>query len=536
MNDSLNQVAISALTPQVIIVGGGPVGVLLAIELGRQQIDTLIIEKHVAPQKLVPKAQSLNPRTMEYFRKLGLATPLRQASLVPKDYPLNNSWCSALNGDSYASLNPNSAKLAEASSETYLRTPLWITEAILRQELAALPSVTFLLNTEVIELDEDTSTVVMQNRDTLQRERVQAAIIVGCDGANSSVRQQLAIALSGETVARPVLNVLFESEDLQRKLTVPLSVIYYILGKGSSMNFGSIDGGKLWYAQIANPPAAFVEAINVPELLFHYAGLPFQCDIKHASIWLTQARIAEHYQKGNFFLAGDAAHIMPHVGGHGLNTGVGDAVNLAWKIIAHLQGWGGKNLLASYEIERKAVAMRNVAAAEDNRQQSLKLAKQFPPAEFFEEFVAGNIKLAQQHTLSLGLALGYDYAHSPLIMTNQSVASRHNSLMDYSPASIPGHIAPHVWFTKTESLYDKLSNGFSLLVTGISEKADIAPLTQAFAQHSIPLSVVNLPLSTECQQLYPKRFTLVRPDWHVAWQADTVTPAIELQVKHMVGL
>lgn len=497
------------LDVDVIVVGGGPVGSALGIELGLQGVATLVLEKHEAPQQL-PKAQLLNPRTMEFFRRWGIRERLLGRKLLPESFPLNVIWCSGLNGELYGKVNPTVHLSSSISPELYQRIPLWITEGILRERLKELPSVTWKERSPVVKVCQhaDWVEVAVQEKDGYRIWK--SRYVVAADGANSLIRQQAGIAFSEESPSQKMLNLLFYAPEIGERMTLSEGILYYNLSLSTPAALGVVDPATgLWYAQMACKNDMDLDNIDAAALLDEAVGFPFQKKIVQKMFWNMQARIAESYRNKRIFLAGDSAHMFPPTGGHGLNTGFGDAVNLAWKLAQVVYGQDSEELLDSYEAERRPVALFNLAVSRKNMLDARAIKERFLLENDRKEFARANAQLAQQHVNSLGVAMGYRYR---LADTIQAYELQKADI--YDPQAEPGFFAPHLILEDGACLYDRLLPQWSLLAFEEISAATIEKLPSRIGYLSLP--------KESGKGLYSKPYYLLRPDWHIAWCGDNL--------------
>lgn len=519
---------------EVIIVGGGPVGVALAIELGMLNIKTAVIEKYDKPQ-LLPRAQLLNPRSMEFFRRWGINQQLLKEGMLSASYPLKVIWCSGLAGKMYASVDMAEHIDADMSPEAYQRIPLFKTEEVLRERLAHFASVEFIRNSEVINLvqtDHDV-TVTIEDK-TKNQYSLTAKYVVGCDGANSITRQMIGVETQIELAAQRALSVLFQSQELKEKISLPEAVLYFNLSAEKTGGIGCVDDENgWWYSHVFYPGNTELNTVDVSAVLDQLAGFSFAKEVTQANYWIMQGQVAVNFREGRVFLAGDAAHALPPTGGHGLNTGFGDAVNLGWKLAAVLRDQAGDNVLDSYHAERKPVAIRNIKTAKKNAEDGRQARKTYPPEIMPEEFAKENARIANQHAVSPGIALGYCYIDSPIIMHADQPVYQDNPFV-YQPTAEPGYFAPHCYVTPNKCLYDYLQPSYTLLVTENMAEDDLNLIVEPFLQKNVVLNILML-TSENIKKHYQKTFYLLRPDWHIAWCSDALPSCVEDLVNHFIG-
>ncbi len=495
----------------VIIVGGGPTGAAMAIELGLHGIKTLVLEKYEQPL-VSPRAQSLSARTMEFFLRWGINQELRDRVLLPDDFPLRGVWCSALNGETYAAPSSSEQDFSAISPEKPIRIPLWITEGVLRQRVAELPSVTYLHDRKVtgVKVNDDGVDVQAMHRPSKTEEQYEASYVVACDGANSIVRQQMDIAFEPLADSRKVLNLLFEAPDLLSQVTTEIGFLFYLLGAEMPCATGVVDPRSgLWYAQIVyTGDEEKAKDIDAAALLHRVTGIDFDMTIVDQHFWDMQVELAQPFSaQQRVFLVGDSAHAFAPTGGFGLNTGFGDAENLGWKLAAVVKGAASVSLLDTYEPERRPIAQRNLMAAETNAKNLVDLRKRIDPKKDPKAYAEANAEIGARHTFTLGLTMGYGYG---IDESDQMQASA------YIPTVKPGFFLPHIALPDGSPLYQHLSpTQWSLIVSGAGDDLTIAQLQQIAANHGVSLEEVLLEVKS-----YPYRYVLIRPDWHIAYCGD----------------
>ena len=345
---------------QVVIVGGGPVGVALAVELGQRGISCALVERRTEPQ-LIPKGQNLTQRSMEHFYRWGVADAVRAARMLPPEYPMSGIV-------SYRNLKSDywyAPPLREIVNDYYFqkneRLPQYLVEYALRKRMTQLPSVEsrFGWKAETIEQDAGCVRVTIAEEAGAGKEIIEAEYLVGCDGGQSTVRRQLGIERSGADFNELMVLALFRSRELHEKLKrFPPRSTYRVLHpelKGYWQFFGRVDVGESWFFHSPVPANTTRDNYDFHALLQSVAGFPFACDFDYVGFWDLRIAVAEKYQLGRVFIAGDAAHSHPPYGGYGLNNGLDDVANLGWKLAGKLQGWGNDALLQSYTVERQPI-------------------------------------------------------------------------------------------------------------------------------------------------------------------------------------
>src|SRR3989440_3059877 len=351
----------------VLIAGGGPVGLALAIELGWRGIHCLVVEQGDGTVDF-PTTNLANTRTCEHLRRWGLADRMRYDSGYPTDYPRNYVFVTRMNGyevarfDHPANGDPASRSPYSPEGRLWISKPYF--DPVLHEHVSTLPTVEVRYRTSFESFQQDGQKVTAQIVDTQtgQPTRIEADYLVGCDGGKSSVRHRLGIQLQGVFAQGMNVAVLFRAPLLSVSRHGP-AVQYQIINAEIQGAIAAVDGSELWRLNIRGVRQEHLDSLNAPEKLRHALGENIPFELLAVRPWTGHCLVAERYQQGRVFLAGDAAHLLWPAGGFGMNTGVGDAVDIGWKLAAVLQGWGGPRLLDSYGLERRPVGMINVTEA-----------------------------------------------------------------------------------------------------------------------------------------------------------------------------
>jgi 2-polyprenyl-6-methoxyphenol hydroxylase-like FAD-dependent oxidoreductase len=491
----------SASTP-VLVAGGGPAGLAAAAELSLHGIPCIVIEPRTQVSHRRPRAKTTSVRTMEHLRRWGVAGQLRAAAPLPVAWSQRVVFCESLTGARITEFDGAfglTTQRDDQFAEPGQQVPQPVVEDVLRAHLRDMPGVELRLGHAVTGLAqaEGGVTVAVRDLDGSAYE-VRARYVLGCDGASGVVRDQIGVRLAGRSDPRPNFNVVFRAPDLDTRLGP--AVQYWVVGGPTTGLIGRLDLDGTWWAGFPGIDAGYGGA-HASELITGLVGRPVGHEVLATDPWTARLMLADMFAAGRVFLAGEAAHVNPPWGGHGFNTSVGDAVNIAWKIAAVEHGWAPPGLLASYEAERRGVAEQTLACAESNMRA---LAGDLPA----DEATIQRVKRSEFY--SPGLVLGYSYAGSPLIQPCDP-PSPASDTTSYTPAARPGDRLPHAWFSDGASLYDRLGTGFTLL--GPAGRG--SGLTERARARGIPLAVVEPPAG------YPWRddFLLVRPDQHIAWRA-----------------
>ncbi|MDB5406859.1 MAG: Monooxygenase, FAD-binding, partial [Rhodospirillales bacterium] len=345
---------------QVIIVGGGPVGVALAVDLGLRGISCVLVERYRTPQR-IPKGQNLTQRTLEHFYFWGVVDELRKARVMPEDYP--NSGVVAYGNlmSDYWYAPPHREIVRDYYFEASDRLPQYEMERVLRAKMATLPNVEtrFGWNAESVEQDADGARVTIVEHGGTERQTLDADYVVGCDGARSTIREQVGIERGGSDFDQLMVLAVFRSTQLHEGLKrFPPRSTYNALQpemKGYWQFFGRVNVGEQFFFHSPVPMGTTKDNYDFKALIQHAAGFPFEAEFDHVGFWDLRVAIAENYRVGRVFIAGDAAHSHPPYGGFGVNNGLEDVTNLGWKLAARLEGWGSDALLDSYSEERRPI-------------------------------------------------------------------------------------------------------------------------------------------------------------------------------------
>jgi 2-polyprenyl-6-methoxyphenol hydroxylase-like FAD-dependent oxidoreductase len=442
----------------VLIAGAGPVGLALAIELAWRGVHCLVVEQSDGSVDF-PTTNLANTRTCEHLRRWGIADRMRFESGYPTDYPRNYLFVTRMNGyeiarfDHPANGDPNSRSPYSPEGRLWISKPYF--DPVLHAHANSLAHVQILYNTSFESFEQTAQTVVAKifDQKTGREETVEADYLVGCDGGRSNIRRALGIQYQGVFSQGMNVAVLFASPLLVASKHGP-AVQYQIINSQINGAIAAVDGKALWRLNIRNVKEEQLDALNAPEKLRAALGENISFELLAVRPWTGHCVVAERYQEGRVFLAGDAAHLNWPAGGFGMNTGVGDAVDIGWKLTAVLQGWGGPKLLDSYTLERKPIAMINVNEAAEMR---ASFDNQTPFSSQIEEDSEAGRRLREkaratilrtrakefQHD-SAGIELGYRYENSPICVSDGTPPPALDHGL-YVPSTWPGVRAPHVW-------------------------------------------------------------------------------------------
>ncbi|AMN41763.1 FAD-dependent oxidoreductase [Rhodoplanes sp. Z2-YC6860] len=517
----------------VLIVGGGPVGLALAGELGWRGVPCTLIEMTDGSIEQ-PKMDLVGIRTMEFCRRWGILDWVRDAP-YPLDYPQDYVYLTALNGyelgrepfpgRGFEPCPPESPQKRE-------RVPQDMFDPILRRFAERSRQVTLRYNCELISFKErpDGVKARVHDRVTGATETIEADYMVGTDGGGSTVREQLGIGMSGNAALTYTTNVMFRCENFSELHDKGKGYRFIFIGsEGVWLTIVAVNGKDRFRMSIVGSPQKVTHTEDdIRAALTRAMGREFKYEVLSVMRWVRRELVADRYGTYRIFVAGDAAHLMSPTGGFGMNTGIGDAVDLGWKLEAVLKGWGGPSLLPSYEAERRPVGQRNVAEASRNLRRMLSTRQRLPGPEIFlngpknsaarKEYGEWFAGIMRQEWFANGIMLGYRYDNSPLIVPDGTPAPPDVS-HPYSQTARPGARAPHVWLDDGRSTLDLYGRGFVLLKLG-SAPPSTARIESAATERHVPLTVHAI-AGDKVLAAYERRLVLVRPDGHVAWRADT---------------
>lgn len=513
----------------ILIIGAGPVGLAAALELGSRGQDVVVVESGDGVVDH-PRAGGLSIRTMEFCRRWGITDQVRNCGF-PLDHPLDIVFSTGLQGyelirEHYPALRD--MPVPAESPERRQRCPQMWFDPIMAKAASRHASVRIRYRTRLDSLlVEDDGTVRAACTDVTDGSALDltARYALACDGAASPTRSALGIELSGTPLINYSIGVFFRSEKLvERAGQDPAARFIFVGPDGPIGNLTVVDGADLWrFTYIAGKERPALEQSAVEDVMRGVLGDGVDWEILSIAPWRRSQLVADYYRRGPVFLVGDSAHTMSPTGGFGANTGIGEAVDIGWKLDAVLRGWAGDALLDSYEAERRPVALRNSAAATANfdgwySAADLTGIRDDGPAADALRVQVGRELLSgtRAEWESKGVILGYRYEDSPVCVPDGTPAPE-DDRRTYVPTTRPGHRAPHRWLGPDRSTLDLFGSGFVLIeVAGAAHGSDT--FGRAAAQLGIPLRREVLP--PDVADLYTTRLTLVRPDGHVAWRGD----------------
>jgi 2-polyprenyl-6-methoxyphenol hydroxylase-like FAD-dependent oxidoreductase len=507
----------------VIIVGGGPVGLATALDLGRRGVRSIIVERDASTgAELLAKAGTLNERTMEICRFWGIAEDVAHCGF-PDDVNLDSLYCTTLDGlfiGNDARPCTNERVPPPGALEMLRKCPQFQFDPILARAVAATGMTETLYSHRFDALEQDKAGVTVHLSSAAGARQITGQYLVACDGAGSRIRRSLGIGFPGAMLSYSV-SAMVRADLSQSKFGIRNRYMFLDTG-GTWANLTSVDGTTLWRFTLVGSEEKLDPAVHDISLDVARAfgpNIPFE--LLRVFPWRRSQCTIERYREGRIFFAGDAAHTTSPTGGHGLNTGIGDALSLGWMLHAVLSGQGGEGLLDAYEAERKPVAIRNGTFSTSN------FASWIGATDFsrvLDDGAEGDEARAKigavmsealnQEWTSTGVGLGYRFEGSPLIVPD-GTPEPPDTVETYTQTARPGHRAPHAWLSVGRSTIDLFGHGFVLL--RFDPTLDVAPLLGAAGAVALKLIDISDPAIAA---LYERKLVLVRPDAHVCWRGD----------------
>jgi 2-polyprenyl-6-methoxyphenol hydroxylase-like FAD-dependent oxidoreductase len=543
----------------VVIVGGGPTGLTLAIELGRRGVSCVLFDDKPGTTPN-PQANATQARTMEHFRRLGFAHEIRALGMPP-DYPTDMVCCTRFAGYELARFQRPTSKEATASvrqlggswstPELPHRCALIFVEPVLHRYARQQTSVAVRNGWRALRFRQDAHGVAVDAEPTEggAETTVRAKYVVGCDGARSMVRRQLGIEMRGESrFAREWMGgkmhaTYFRAPELYGIMDRPPAWMYFTINPDRRSVLVAVNGVDTFTVHAQLKPGEEEDDLPVSRALAMFEeALGARCPVEIISTGTWHGGytlVAERYASGRVLMAGDAIHLFTPTGGLGYNTAVDDVCNLGWKLAAVLHGWGGPRLLESYEIERRPIGLRNTHLAKTMADR-IGLFRASPALEEDSAAGAAERKAAGDYLLDHlqrefnipGVTFGIRYDGSPIVVADGSVPPP-DLPNAYVATACPGGRAPHWWLPDGSSLFDHFARDFTLLVT-TPDTSEARAVATAAVRDRIPLEVLHVP-DAELRELYQADMALIRPDQHVAWRGTGETSA-SAALRRAVGL
>ncbi|NJM22556.1 MAG: FAD-binding monooxygenase [Richelia sp. RM2_1_2] len=550
---------------EVLIVGGGPVGMAMAAELRYQGIDCILIEKTDGVVR-DPKVSTVGYRSMEFCRRWGISEQIRNAGW-DKNHTLDVAWVTTVGGHEIFRVNlPSYAQRTppDYAPETEQVCPQhWFAPEFINY-LGQYPQgcIKLLSQLEDFNCSDDGIVAKITNLDSGNTQTIHASYMVASDGARANIRKQCGVDAVQYHDTQVFQSVVFQAPELASQLGSKNAMVFFLVNPTIQEPLRAVDG-KGQYRLILKPQengqihdayTAIKAAISIDTPIEVISNLP----------WRLTHRVAEKFRYGRIFFIGDCAHTLSPSGGFGMNTGIGDAVDLGWKLAATIKGWAGKNLLDTYEIERRPIALRNLEAANANLQRTQKrsippeIASDSPQGEAIRKQMAQGMETSgvKKEFDAPGVHLGFRY-QSPIVIPDglvpQDGVTRSRSVSvgeaalkglglsvkppayrQWTQSSYPGCRAPHAWLKPGLSTLDLFGHGFTLMCFNSNSNPGIEKLQLCCQQKQVPLTTHHLD-NPDIAKLYERAFVLVRPDGHVAWRGDEIPHDVEMMIDQVRG-
>lgn len=523
---SEDQTAADRYDADVAIVGGGPVGMGLAIELGQRGVRCVVVERYKQPQP-IPKGQNLTQRTLEHFHFWGAEPQLRAARTIPPEYGIGGltTYGTLLSQYHYDWLQRELVKPFYFTANE--RLPQYATEAVMRERAAEIPAISTHFGWDVQQFSQDADGVALRiaGRNGEGERHLRARYAVGCDGARSIVRDQAGIAQHRTDHDRMMVLLVFRSTGLHRLLErYPGKSFFNVLHpqlKGYWKFFGRVDLGNTWFFHAPVPPGTTRDNFDFAAYVHEAVGESFDISFDHIGFWDLRFMLADRYRAGRVFIAGDAAHSHPPYGGYGVNSGLEDARNLGWKLAATLQGWGGKDLLDSYDAERRPVFDSTIR---DFIAKSIEVDRDFLAAyDPARDTAAFEAAWSDRATGAVGEVNAFEpnYEGSPVVSRQGGGEASCSAKGSHRFEARAGHHLAPAAVAPGRNVYEALGPGFTLVAIG-AEAAAVQAFRDATASEGVPLTVVEAQPGSEAER-YDASLVLVRPDQFVAWAGRPAT-------------
>jgi 2-polyprenyl-6-methoxyphenol hydroxylase-like FAD-dependent oxidoreductase len=532
-----------ACEADVLIVGGGPVGLCLAMDLARRGVNCLVMERRHPGEPPSVKCNHVSSRTMEVFRRLGCSRAVRAAGL-PDDYPNDVVLRTRATGFELTRIHIPCRR--DRFTDTSGPDGWWPTpepphrinqiflEPVLFSHAAAMRGVRIMNRTEFLGFEQDSAGVTGHARDldTGDELTVHAGYIIACEGSRSLVRRAIGAQLGGDEVIQRVQSSYIRAPDLIHRVTKPDAWMSYLYNPQRAGNLVAIDGRETWLIHnYLLPQEADFESVDRDASIRVLLGVgpEFEYELLGKEDWVGRRLVADRFRDRRAFICGDAAHIWVPYAGYGMNAGIADAMNLSWMLAAHLKGWAAEGILRAHELERQPITEQVSRFAMKHAEGAIR-ERTNVPAHLENDTAEGAAarrsvgeqayRLHVQQFACAGLNYGYFYDRSPIIAYDAEPPPSY-SMYDYIPSSVPGCRLPHFWLRDGRSLYDALAPDHTLL--RFDPTVEISGLLTAAAHAAVPLAVLDVD-SAQIPDAYRHRLVLSRPDQHVAWRGDE-TPA-----------
>jgi 2-polyprenyl-6-methoxyphenol hydroxylase-like FAD-dependent oxidoreductase len=524
---------------EVLVVGSGPVGMTLAMDLASRGVDVIVAERRAAGEPPNVKCNHVSARSMEVFRRLGLARALRDTGL-PADFPNDCAYRTTATGIELSRIPIPCRRdryTATGGPDTWWPTPepphrinQTFLEPVLFEHMARTPGIRVLNRVAVESFEQDGEEVraSLESLDGGGRFTISARYIIGCDGGRSTIRRGMGAKLEGTPVVQRVQSTFIRAPDLIDRIGEPAWMLLSLNPRRSG-TVVAIDGKEEWlvHNHLHEHETEF-DSVDRDWAIRTILGVgpDFRYEVISQEDWVGRRLVADRFRVGRAFVCGDAAHLWIPYAGYGMNAGIADAVNLSWQLAAVLKGWGAEGMLDAYEAERRPIT-EQVSRFAMGHALAMMRQRGGVPANIEEsgpEAEAARAKLGREaYDLNVqqyccgGLNFGYFYPDSPIVAHDGAEAPAY-TMADFTPSTVPGCRTPHLWLADGRSLLDAMGHGYTLL--RLDPALDTGGLEAAARRAGMPLAVLDLDPAAARAAGYDHALVLSRPDWHVAWRGD----------------
>jgi 2-polyprenyl-6-methoxyphenol hydroxylase-like FAD-dependent oxidoreductase len=530
---------IDPIETQVLVVGGGPVGLTLAMDLAQRGIRTVVAELRHKGEPPSVKCNHVSARSMEIFRRLGVSRAIREAGL-PADYPNDVSYRVSFAGKELSRIPIPCRRdryTASGGPDTWWPTaepPHRVNQIYLEPTLSAhaetIAGLTLLNRVEINSFGQTPEGVTAQGTqlDSNQPITIRAEFLVGCDGGRSAIRRAIGATLSGTAEVQRVQSTYIRAPSLLSMSHLKPAWATFSLNPVRSGNVYAIDGRETWLVHNYLKPDEYeFDSVDRDWALRNILGVgaDFSYEILRKEDWIGRRLVADKFREGRVFICGDAAHLWVPMAGYGMNAGIADAANLAWLLAAHLSGWAPAGILDAHEAERLPIT-EQVSVFAMNHALSLSRQRSEVPDNIDADDEAGEqarialgkraYDLNVQQYCCGGLNFGYYYDKSPIIAYDEATPPAYG-MADFTPSTVPGCRVPHIWLNDGRSLYDALGPDYTLL--RFDTAIDVSDLMSEAARARVPIKLLDV-TSGESAGIYDRSLVLARPDQHVAWRGN----------------
>jgi 2-polyprenyl-6-methoxyphenol hydroxylase-like FAD-dependent oxidoreductase len=539
----------------VLIVGGGPVGLICAIDLAQRGVAVTVIETRYPAEVPSAKCNHVAARTMEMLRRLGIADDVRDAGLS-HDFPNDVVFRTRMTGRELARIvlpSRDGRRRGERGDDTHWPTSepahrinqIYF-EPIVRRHAAATPGVTLLNRHEAIELtqDEEGVTLTVRSLEDGSEMSLRGAFLIGCDGGRSMVRRAIGGRLQGDAVIQRVQSSHIRMAGLLDAVPAPKAWMTYCYNPERAGTVLAIDGREEWLIHNYLLPHEEEAEVDRDRCIRAILGVgpdePYE--VVRNEDWVGRRLVADKFRERRIFIAGDAAHLWVPYGGYGMNAGIADGLGLTWLLAAHLAGWAPSEILEAYAAERQPITEQVSRFAMSHAERAIR-ERTTLPAEIEDDSHAGEAarervgeaayRLNVQQFAAGGLNFGYFYDASPIIAYDGAVAPEY-TMAEFTPSTVPGCRVPHASLSDGSSLYDAIGRDHAVLVVAANHLEGARALCDSAREVGMPMRLIDLS-AERLPECYDCGLVIARPDMHVGWRGDRLPPSPATLIDRLRG-